>query len=103
MNMRRATARISHVMQAVKHSDQIEAAFADFFSFGRCEPHSMRESVSRGVRVRLLNRGHVKVISDKRAVRKRLCHQKGREADAATNICDLGAGFQLWDHAVERR
>jgi hypothetical protein len=61
-----AAARIAHVVQTVEHGDEIEVAVGDAFGRGRHETYAIRETMRLHMRVGLLDRGRVKIVTDER-------------------------------------
>src|SRR3954468_7531412 len=93
---------IAHVVQAVKEANEIVTTRRIALRRVHVEGHALAESgllchLSRG-----FDRALVVIKAEKAGVRKRLRQQSRRYPTSATNVGDLRAALELFDHAIKR-
>jgi hypothetical protein len=101
--MRRAAARIAHIVQAVIHGDEVEALLGNILRCRNLEPHATFMAMAFRMPPRFVDRWRVEIEPDEQALRKGVGHQQGREADPAADIGDFRPLAQLLLDAIERR
>src|SRR5262245_27411403 len=101
--MSRRTRGIAHVVKTVKESDEIELLLRITLGRRDLEASVSCDAMLPSMRPSMLDRTRVKVVANELRVRERLGHQHGGPAMPAPDIGNLGAAFQFFDDAVERR
>ena len=93
--------RITHVVQAVVHGDEIEAVLGDLLRICHLEAHTIAKAMILGMTPRLLDRRLVKIETDEMAVRICLRHQQRRKAHPTADIGDPSPGMKPRFHTIE--
>ena len=101
--MRGAAPRVPHVVQTIKHRNQVKIALANALGRRGFKANIVQGLVGLRMPFCFRDRGFMEIKADECAVRIGLRHQQRREADAATDVGDLYTLFQPGLHAVERR
>ena len=100
--MRGAAPRVPHIVQTIKHRDQVEISLANALGRRRFEANIVQRLMGLRMPFCFGDRGLMEIKADKCAVRIGLSHEQRREADAATDVGDFYTLFQPGLHAVER-
>src|SRR5580693_3673869 len=100
--MRRRACRVAHVVQAVEEGDEIEILLRIIFCRSDREPGISNDPVLTCMRLGVLDRARVEIVTDKLGVRKSGRHDYGGHAVAAPDIGHPGSALELFDDAIER-
>src|SRR5271169_4582919 len=95
--------RITHVMQTIKHGDQVEVLARKFLGFRNSEHDSSRESLPSSGCAGALDGSIMIVKSEELRFWKGFGHQQGRRSLAAAHVGNLRAGLQLGLNSLQRR
>src|SRR5512145_1786978 len=101
--MPRCSHRITHVVEAVKESHEIEIVAGKLARQSNVEPRVRRDAMLLGMQSSLFNGTRMKVIANEGGIRERLGHHHSGEAVTTTNIRDGCAVLELRDNAIQRR